>query len=125
MRLTYILAVTVVATLHASATAISSVKKSKAAIENGAVPALVDSTLVEGGRLLRRVDNDENDLDDDDDDLDDDEEERGFGDSLKKLNPVTAVKKSVKQTAKIKQALKDAADYQKMIERAKEMVNKD
>ncbi|KAL3663881.1 hypothetical protein V7S43_011292 [Phytophthora oleae] len=105
-----------------------------AAIENGAVPAIVDSTLAEGGRLLRRVDNDDLDDDDlDDDDLDDDDDDReafdeergGFGDAIKKLNPVTVVKKSAKQTAKIKKALQEAADYQKLIERAREMVNKD
>ncbi|KAL3665089.1 hypothetical protein V7S43_009722 [Phytophthora oleae] len=128
MRITYILAVTIVATLHASATAFSSVKDSKAAIENRAMPALADSTLVEGGRLLRRVDYDEDDFDDDDDDRDSFDEERGFGETIRKFNAVKAVKKGAKktaeQTAKIKAALQDAADYQEMIRKAKEMVDK-
>ncbi|KAL3660219.1 hypothetical protein V7S43_014750 [Phytophthora oleae] len=123
----------VVATLHTSVTAFSPVKDSKSAIENGAASAIVDS--LEVGRLLRRVDNDYDDVDDDDDDLDDDldddefDEERGFGESLKKLNPITAVKKSAKKTteqvAKIKKTMADVADYQTMLEKAREMVNKD
>ncbi|KAK1941573.1 hypothetical protein P3T76_007439 [Phytophthora citrophthora] len=129
MRLTYILAVSVVATLHVSTTAFSSAQDANVAIENGVVPAIVDPTPVEGGRMLRRVDNDYDDLDGDDLDDDDLEEERGFGDVVKKPNPVTAVKKSAKKTAeqsaKIKEALKDAADYQKMIEKAREAVYKD
>ncbi|KAL3670349.1 hypothetical protein V7S43_004660 [Phytophthora oleae] len=129
---------------HASATAFASVEESKAAIENGAVPAIVGSTLAEGRRLkrLRRVDDDddrdEDDRGDDDNDRDEDalgddddrdafDEERGFEDTLKKLNPVTAVKSSAKKTAeqsaKIKGALKDAADYQNMLKRPKEMIN--
>ncbi|KAL3670447.1 hypothetical protein V7S43_004766 [Phytophthora oleae] len=96
MRLTYILAVTVVATLHYSATASPSVKDSKVAIENGAVPAIVDSTFAEGGRMLRWVEKYEEDLDDDDEDVD---EERTLGDALMKANPLRFVKKGAKMTA--------------------------
>ncbi|KAK1941444.1 hypothetical protein P3T76_007310 [Phytophthora citrophthora] len=124
MRLTYILVVTVAATLHASTTAFSSVRESKTAIENGTVPVVVDSTLAEGGRLLRWVDDEENYPDDDDED--DFDEERGFGDAIKKLNPVTAVKKSAQKTkehaAKVKEALREVADYQDMIKRAREII---
>ncbi|KAK1947306.1 hypothetical protein P3T76_001316 [Phytophthora citrophthora] len=134
MRLTYILAITVVATIHTSAAASPSAD-SKPAIENGAVDPVVASTFAEGGQMLRRVEDDfdddkrnNGDDDDDDDDSDGDfDEERGVTDVVKKLNPITAVKKSAKKTAeksaKIKEALKDAADYQKMIDRAKEMVS--
>ncbi|KAK1929497.1 hypothetical protein P3T76_015065 [Phytophthora citrophthora] len=128
MRLAYIFAIVVAATFQ-PASAFSPVKDSKAVVKNGATPATVTA---QGGRLLRGVDNayDSLDGDDDDSDLDDDDldgdfdEERGLGDTLKKLNPVTAVKKSVKQTAKAKQMIKDAVEYQKMIEKAKELVYK-
>eukprot|EP00644_Phytophthora_capsici_P018061 jgi/Phyca11/17162/fgenesh1_pg.PHYCAscaffold_25_\ len=139
MRITYILAVTVAATLHSSVTAIPSVKSSKVATENGAVPAVIDSTHTGTGRMLRWVNKYEGDLDkyegdlddnDDLDDLDDDlEEERGFSDTLKKANPLKLVKKGTKltaeQAAKVKQALKDAADYQKMIENANKLIRSD
>ncbi|KAG1712758.1 hypothetical protein DVH05_028496 [Phytophthora capsici] len=145
MRLTSILALALVATLHSSATAISSVKDSKAAIENGAVLG-VDSALAVGARLLRgeygndgliaddivkkRANYGDDDLDDDgldgdDDDLDDDgddddfDEERTLGDVVKKLNPVTALKKAI-----AKQPLKADEAYQKMIKRAEKLVYK-
>ncbi|KAK1929487.1 hypothetical protein P3T76_015055 [Phytophthora citrophthora] len=84
---------------------------------------------MKGGRMLRRVDNDYDDLDDDDLDDDDFEEERGgFGDIAKKLNLVTDAKKSAKkvaeQSAKAKETLKDAAEFQRMMEKAKEIVYK-
>ncbi|KAG1713416.1 hypothetical protein DVH05_001203 [Phytophthora capsici] len=132
MRITYILAVTVAATLHSSVTAIPSVKSSKVATENGAVPAVIDSTHTGTGRMLRWVNKYEGDLDDNDDldDLDDDlEEERGFSDTLKKANPLKLVKKGTKltaeQAAKVKQALKDGADYQKMIDNANKLIRSD
>ncbi|KAK1941240.1 hypothetical protein P3T76_007106 [Phytophthora citrophthora] len=133
MRLTYIVAVVVAATLHTSVAAFSSVKYSKAAIENGALAAIVDSA--EGGRLLRRVDNNYDDLDDledleddedDEDDLDnltddDFDEERGLGDVVKKINPFKTVSA---EAAKARQALKEGAAYQSMIEKANKMVYK-
>ncbi|KAK1928797.1 hypothetical protein P3T76_015735 [Phytophthora citrophthora] len=125
MRLTYILAVTVEAILHASATALPSVEDSNAAIENGAVPAVVDPTLVEGGRMLRRVANEY--LDGDGLDSDDLDEERVFGDIVKKLTPAKIAEKSAKKAAemaeKMKERTKDAVDYQRVIERAREMLN--
>ncbi|KAK1942816.1 hypothetical protein P3T76_005453 [Phytophthora citrophthora] len=55
MRLANFLAVVVLATLHASATAISSAKEAKAAVENGAEPAIADLNLADGGRMLRHA----------------------------------------------------------------------
>eukprot|EP00644_Phytophthora_capsici_P011640 jgi/Phyca11/509817/fgenesh2_kg.PHYCAscaffold_50_\ len=120
MRLTYTLALALMATLHSSATAISSVKDSKAAIENGAVLG-VDSALARAHYSDDDLDDDGLDGDDLDDDGNDDDfdEERTLGDVVKKLNPVTALKKAI-----AKQPLKADEAYQKLIKRAEKLVYK-
>ncbi|KAG7384088.1 hypothetical protein PHYPSEUDO_003003 [Phytophthora pseudosyringae] len=126
MRITYVLAVVVAATLHANGTALPVTKDSEAMIENGDAHAIDDSVQADGGRLLRRVEKDEDefedDVDEDDTNDDDSNEERGV---VKKLNPVKAVKKANEETkaqaAKIKEALKGAAWLKKM----KEAIGKD
>ncbi|OWZ13206.1 hypothetical protein PHMEG_00013515 [Phytophthora megakarya] len=86
--------------------------------KNAVLPDLIEQRNTEGQRLLRR-----NNLDDNDD-MD---EERGFDIKkvASKLNPVTAAKKSAAQVAKAKEALKDATDYQKMIDAANRIVRGD
>ncbi|KAK1944057.1 hypothetical protein P3T76_003969 [Phytophthora citrophthora] len=80
------------------------------------------------GWILNDDDLDDNgDLNDDDlddnSDLDDDdlEEERTLGDVLKKINPATAVKKTV-QFVKHSADIKKMADYNKMLEKSKKLV---
>ncbi|OWZ13374.1 Avirulence protein [Phytophthora megakarya] len=89
-------------------------------VKSAASPDMIDPRNTEGGRLLRRVENEY----EDDDDL---EEERGFKDALKKLNPIKGAKKTAEeiaeQSAKVKQILADAADHQKMLDAAKRLVN--
>lgn len=121
MRLTFIFAVVIAATFQASgASLVPLVKESKAVIENRDSPVFGDAIRVEGGRLLRRVEKNEDD---------DEEEERGFGDFAKKMNPAKLVKKSAKATAehaeKVKTILKDAADFEKMMEKARLAVHND
>ncbi|KAE9056841.1 hypothetical protein PF005_g32380 [Phytophthora fragariae] len=125
MRLTFIFAVVVAATLHATGASLPLTKDSKAVVENDDSPAIADLTAQDSGRLLRRVEKDEYDIDDFDDI---DEERGGFIDMVKKLNPFRAVKKSNEIAAakaeKAREALQDARDYQKFIENARANVNK-
>ncbi|KAJ8571364.1 hypothetical protein ON010_g5472 [Phytophthora cinnamomi] len=88
MRLALIFAVAIAATIHTSANALPSPATPNAAIEKEALSAIVGLPEAEGGRLLRRVEKDQDDSD----------EERGFsfGDLLKKLSPVPAAEKSRK-----------------------------
>ncbi|KAE9269142.1 hypothetical protein PF008_g30941 [Phytophthora fragariae] len=125
MRLTFIFAVVVAATLHATGASLPLTKDSKAVVENEDSPAIADLTAQDSGRLLRRVVKDEYDIDD----FDDIDEERGFVETVKKLNPFRAFKKSKEIAAdkaeKARKTLQDAGDYHRFIENARAMVNKD
>ncbi|KAK1944252.1 hypothetical protein P3T76_004164 [Phytophthora citrophthora] len=79
MRLTYIFAVTVLTANRNSVTAFPVREDSKIAIKNEAVTTTIGSTFAEG-RMLRRMEKNENGLDDDD--LD---EERGVHEALKQV----------------------------------------
>ncbi|OWZ22247.1 Avirulence (Avh) protein [Phytophthora megakarya] len=126
MRLIYSIAVVVAVTLRTSCGALPA-KDFNGIAKNAASPDLID---LSNTRLLRRVENEYVDDDDDDND-DDDEEERGggFKNTLSRLNPIKGVKKTATeittQTAKVKQAIKEAADYQKMIDAANRLVRAD
>ncbi|KAE9059022.1 hypothetical protein PF010_g30785 [Phytophthora fragariae] len=126
MRLTFIFAVVVAATLHATGASLPLTKDSKAVVENEDSPAIADLTAQDSGRLLRRVEKDEYDIDDFDDI---DEERGGFVETLKKLNPFRAFKKSKEIAAakaeKARKTLQDAGDYHRFIKNARAMVNKD
>ncbi|KAE8987021.1 hypothetical protein PR003_g22580 [Phytophthora rubi] len=56
MRLTFIFAVVIAATLHASGASHPSTQDGNAVVANGDLPAIVDTNHAERGRLLRRVD---------------------------------------------------------------------
>ncbi|OWZ02475.1 Avirulence (Avh) protein [Phytophthora megakarya] len=126
MRLIYTIALVVAVTLGTSCCALPA-EDFNGIAKNAASPDLIDLSST---RLLRRVENEYVDDDDDDSD-DDDEEERGggFKSTLSKLNPIKGVKKTAAeiaaQSAKAKQALQDAADYQKMIDAANRLVRGD
>ncbi|ETP28694.1 hypothetical protein F442_22059 [Phytophthora nicotianae P10297] len=93
MRLAYIFALGIAGTLHDSSSAFpATIANAKAMIDNEAPP---NPIKMDGYRLLRRVDNDEQEI----------EEARtlNLGDVLKKLNPVKAVKKA-------KEKVQDATD---------------
>ncbi|OWZ17362.1 Avirulence (Avh) protein [Phytophthora megakarya] len=55
MRVAYIFAVIIAATLHASGAALPATKGSKVMIDNVATPAIADATQTNAGRQLRRV----------------------------------------------------------------------
>ncbi|OWZ09330.1 Avirulence (Avh) protein [Phytophthora megakarya] len=55
MRVAYIFAVIIAATLHASGVALPATKDSKVMIDNVAAPAIADATQVDARRQLRRV----------------------------------------------------------------------
>nr|AEK80457.1 Avh7a [Phytophthora sojae]AEK80458.1 Avh7a [Phytophthora sojae] len=60
MRLTFIFAAVIAASLHASGAALPSATASNIAeVENEASPAIADSTHADGGRMLRRVEKNE------------------------------------------------------------------
>ncbi|OWY91724.1 hypothetical protein PHMEG_00039581 [Phytophthora megakarya] len=111
MRLIYTVGLVIAVILCVRTTAHS-------ANENETKGNIVDSRYTGGGRLLRRVDYDS---------LDDDgmDEERAFDikNIASKLNPISAVKKSAAQAAKAKKTLKEAVDYQKMIDRANKLIS--
>ncbi|EGZ14040.1 hypothetical protein PHYSODRAFT_355041 [Phytophthora sojae] len=105
MRLTSILVLVIAATFHTTGTALTLTKDSKAGIANGDSPASGDFIDANSARLLRRVEKDKVDYEQD--------EQRSFGalkDAVKKLNPVTAVKKFFKQRAKRKKVIQTARD---------------
>ncbi|OWY92544.1 Avirulence (Avh) protein [Phytophthora megakarya] len=126
MRLIHTIALVVAVTLHANSAALPA-EDFNGITKNAASPDLIDQSST---RLLRRVENEYVDDDDDDND-DDDEEERGggFKGTLSKLNPIKGVKKTAAeiaaQSAKAKQAIKEAADYQNMIDAANRLVRGD
>ncbi|ETO59695.1 hypothetical protein F444_22015 [Phytophthora nicotianae P1976] len=96
MRLAYFFVLGIAGTLHDSSSAFpATIANAKAMIDNEAPPNNFDPIQMDGYRLLRRVDNDEQEI----------EEQRTFslGDVLKKLNPVKAVKKA-------KEKVQDATD---------------
>ncbi|OWZ01677.1 Avirulence (Avh) protein [Phytophthora megakarya] len=117
MRLMHMIALVAAVTFCPSNAALPT-EDFKGMTNNGASPDMINLKDIEGGRLLRRVDYDN--LDDDDDT----EEERGFDikNLASKLNPVAAAKKSAAQIAKAKEALKQAAEYQKMLDDANRLV---
>ncbi|OWZ08508.1 Avirulence (Avh) protein [Phytophthora megakarya] len=80
----YTLTLVVAVTLYASTATFPSIEDSKTMIKHAPSSNIVGS---DGGRLLRRVEK----FDVDDDNM---EEERTIEDALKKMNPVTAVKKA-------------------------------
>ncbi|OWZ09190.1 Avirulence (Avh) protein [Phytophthora megakarya] len=118
MRLTYTIASVVVVTLFASSAAFPVTKDSTGMIDKATSTGIVDSIYMHDKRLLRRVE--KSNVGDDDMG-----EERGFGDLVSKLNPVKASKKTAVKAQKAKDALKDAANYQKMLEEAKKLIRLD
>ncbi|KAG7383566.1 hypothetical protein PHYPSEUDO_003545 [Phytophthora pseudosyringae] len=100
MRLTYILAVVIAATLHASGTALSANKGGNAVIENGASPDTIDSTYAGGERLLRRVEKNAAHEDAAED------EERLFKGLKKYLNYIPSKLKDRLEVSKAKEQLK-------------------
>ncbi|EEY70616.1 avr2 family secreted RxLR effector peptide protein, putative [Phytophthora infestans T30-4] len=118
MRLTYILATMTAATLHLGTSALPAVTEPKPITENGASFDVVASAPLDGGRFLRRVDNDR----------DDSEEERTIGNAIleaaKKLDPVEAVKKA-KEAAKRKKSILETMKLQAWLEKMRETIMKD
>ncbi|OWY99514.1 RxLR effector protein [Phytophthora megakarya] len=105
MRLTFIFAVIIAATLHASGTAVTTTKDSKTTIENVVATGTVDRARKDEGRLLRRVEK-----------LAAEEEERvGFGKFLQKeflkSIPFTKTRKQHKSMDRFR---KEAARRQKL-----------
>nr|AEK80637.1 Avh88 [Phytophthora sojae]AEK80638.1 Avh88 [Phytophthora sojae] len=74
MRPSFIFAVVFVATLHACGASVPSAENTNALVKNGASPGTTALTGADGGRILRRVD-----------DID---EERGLKEFLEKLKLV-------------------------------------
>ncbi|OWZ20169.1 Avirulence protein [Phytophthora megakarya] len=119
MRHVYTIAVVVAVTLCPSDATLP-IEKVNGMSKIAASPDMINLKNTDGGRLLRRVDFEN--LDDDDM-----EEERVFDIKkvASKLNPVAAAKKSAAKVAKAKEAIKDAAEYQKMIDAANRLVKGD
>ncbi|OWY95700.1 hypothetical protein PHMEG_00034228 [Phytophthora megakarya] len=118
MRLIYTIALMIQAALCTSSAALPVTRVSKGMIENVASPEIVDAMYSDGGRHLRRVDKENVD----DDEI---EEERTLDlkKALSKLNPINAAKKTAAQAKSAKDAIKEGFEYQRMIERAREIVN--
>ncbi|OWY97906.1 RxLR effector protein [Phytophthora megakarya] len=116
MRLMYTIALVAAVTLCPSSAALPT-EDFNEMTKNAGSSDMLDLRTTEGGRLLRRVDYDS---------LDDGrmEEERGF--DLKKvaskLNPAKAAKKTAAKVAKVKEVLKEATEYQKMMDAANRIV---
>ncbi|OWZ04961.1 RxLR effector protein [Phytophthora megakarya] len=123
MRLIYAVTFMIAATLPASSAAVPVASNSKGVVQS-AEEASPDAIAIykNNGRLLRRVDKQNMD---DNDDGDDEEEERALGDLAKKIAeaPSNAVKK-IAHTQKIKKALRDAGNYEKFLEKARESITK-
>ncbi|OWY97701.1 Avirulence protein [Phytophthora megakarya] len=112
MRLIYAVTFMIAATLSASSAAVPVTSNSKGVVQSAeaASPDAI-TTYKNNGRLLRRVDKQNMD------DEDDEEEERTLGDLAKKIAAAPS-------NAKIKKNLKDAGNYEKFLEKARESIMK-
>ncbi|OWZ12262.1 Avirulence protein [Phytophthora megakarya] len=120
MRLIYAVTFMIAVTLSASSVAVPVAGDSKGVVQNADATSLdAIATYKNNGRLLRRVDKQNVD------DEDVGEEERTLGDLAKKIAaaPGKAVKK-IAHTKQIKKNLKDAAKYEKFLEKARESIMK-
>ncbi|OWZ12390.1 Avirulence (Avh) protein [Phytophthora megakarya] len=118
MRLVHTIALVISATLCARVAALPPINELVGAVQNAASPDVADAIYKDDGRLLRGAEKYTAGYDEIE------EERTDFKKIMSKLKPVKVVENSVDKTNKIKEFLKDAAEYQKFLEKARKTINK-